>query len=51
MLVFEGSVISWGQKGYAIYVPKEYQKFIERYRGKRIIVIVLELGEQCSCRE
>jgi len=43
--VFEGRISKWGQRGYVIYVPKEYKKAVEKYRGERVIVIILRKGE------
>ena len=44
MLVFEGKVSRWGRRGYVIYVPKEYERVIEKYRGEEVLVIILRKG-------
>jgi len=44
MLVFEGKVSRWGKRGYVIYVPKEYERVVEKYHGEDVIVIVLRKG-------
>jgi len=45
MLVFEGKVSRWGRRGYVIYVPKEYERVVEKYYGEKVVVIILRKGE------
>jgi len=44
LLVFEGKISRWGRRGYVIYVPREYERVAEKYRGEEVIVIVLRKG-------
>jgi len=41
MFVFEGSIASWGRRGYAIYIPKHLEKFAAELHGKPIMVVVI----------
>lgn len=43
-LVFEGKISRWGKRGYVIYVPKEYEKVVEKYRGEEVVIIILRKG-------
>ena len=45
MLAFEGKIARWGQRGYVIYVPKVYERAVEKYYGEKVIVIILRKGE------
>jgi putative transposon-encoded protein len=45
MLVFEGKISRWGQRGYVIYVPREYEEVAKKYHGEKVVVIILRKGE------
>ena len=41
ILVFEGSISSWGRRGFAIYIPKHLEKFAAELHGKSVLVLVI----------
>ena len=43
ILVFEGSIASWGKRGFAIYIPRHLEGYASQLHGKRVLVIVIPL--------